>query len=146
MLKASFSIEIGRPAADVYRLISNHENDVRWQSAVADVRKISPGPVRAGSRFRHTLQLLGARMQADVEIAETRAPEFHAFSIAGGPFAFETRVSLQATSSGTLLQTDVEGHAHGLVRLAVITLSHKRRREIEHDLRRLKRMMESGDL
>lgn len=46
MLKASFSIEIGRPAADVYRLISNHENDVRWQSVVADVRKISPGPAR----------------------------------------------------------------------------------------------------
>jgi hypothetical protein len=44
------------------------------------------------------------------------------------------------------VQTDIEGYAHGVTRLAAVTLSHVRRREIEHDLRRLKRMMESGDL
>lgn len=146
MLKASFSIEIARSAADVYRLLSNHENDVRWQSVVCDVRKLSPGPVRAGSRFRHTMQLLGARMEAEVEIAETRAPEYHAFSVVGGPFAFETHVILRGSGGGTLVLTDIEGHAHGLARLAAVALSHARRGEIERDLRRLKRMMEAGDL
>jgi hypothetical protein len=85
-------------------------------------------------------------MDADVEIAETRPPEYHAFYIVGGPFAFETRVTLQRSRAGTVVQTDIEGYAHGVTRLAAVTLSHVRRREIEHDLRRLKRMMESGDL
>ncbi len=146
MLKATFVIDIDRPAADVYRLLSNHENDVKWQAAVAEVTKLSVGPVRKGSRFRHSLQFLGARMEADVEIAETRASDFHAFSVVGGPFAFQTRIALQTSASGTVVQTDIEGHVSGAARLALITLSHHRRREIERDLKRLKRMMETLDL
>ena len=146
MLKATFLIDIERPAADVYQLLSNHEHDVKWQSAVAEVTKLSAGPVRKGSRFRATLQFLGARMQADVEIAETRPSEFHSFSVVGGPFAFETRIALSASDTGTVVQTDVEGRVSGAARLALITLSHHRRREIERDLKRLKRMMEAGDL
>jgi hypothetical protein len=146
MLKATFYVDIGRVPEDVYQLVSNHENDVRWQSAVARVVKLSPGAVRAGSRFRHTLQLLGVKMEAEVEIAETRASEFHAFSIVGGPFAFDTRVSLVSSSSGTKVRTEIEGRANGVARLAAITLSRIRRGEIERDLRTLKRLMEAREL
>jgi uncharacterized membrane protein len=146
VIKATFLIAIDRPAADVYRLLANHENDVKWQAAVAEVRKLSAGPVRAGSRFRHTLQFLGARMEAELEVAQTRPSEFHCFSVVGGPFAFATRVALTASATGTIVQTDVDGHASGAARLALITLSRHRQREIELDLKRLKRMLEAGEL
>jgi len=75
-----------------------------------------------------------------------RRGEYHAFSVVGGPFAFETAFRFIACHPGTLVQTEVEGHARRLVRLAVITLSHVRRHEIERELRRLERMMETGAL
>ena len=146
MLKADFLIDVARSADDVYRLISNHEHDVRWQSAVVEVTKLSPGPVRAGSRFRHTLKLLGARMDAEIEIAETRPSTFHAFAIVGGPFAFDTRVTFEPSPIGTRVRTEVEGHTHGVARLAAIALSRARRGEIERDLATLKRLMEAGEL
>lgn len=146
MLRASFAVDIARPPHDVYRVISNHENDVLWQSAVAEVVRLSAGPVRAGSRFRHTFALMGVTMQAELEVAETRAAELHVFSAAGGPFAFDARVVLTATAAGTHVQTDIDGRAGGIGRLAAVTLSHLRRREIASDHLRLKHLMEALDL
>ena len=40
--------------------------------------------------------------------------------------------------------TLIAGQPKGLVKLAAITLSSHRRREVEADLRNLKRMMEAG--
>jgi len=146
MLKASFVIDIARRPIEVWRVLSNHENDLKWQSVVAEVRKLSPGLVRAGSRFRHTLQMMGVRMEAEVRIAETRPGELHVFAVSGGPFAFTTRVALRPSSSGTLVQTDIEGEPTSMGRLTAITLSRLRRREIQQDLERLKRLMEAGHL
>ncbi|HTP99540.1 MAG TPA: SRPBCC family protein [Casimicrobiaceae bacterium] len=146
MLRTSFSVDIARSPVDVYRVISNHENDVKWQSVVAEVQKLSAGPVRAGSRFRHVLALMGVRMEAELEVAETRFGEAHAFSASGGPFAFDARVILVETAAGVHVRTDIDGRARGLGHVAVVTLSHLRRREIAADHLRLKRLMEAGDL
>src|SRR6266496_1250538 len=136
MLRKSFTVDIARSPIDVYRVISDHEYDVKWQSVVAEVHKLSAGPVRAGSRFRHILALMGTRMEAELEVAETRAAELHAFSASAGPFAFDARVVL----------TDIDGRVKGIGRLAAVTLSHLRRREIAADHERLKRLMECFDL
>ena len=146
MLRASFTVAIARAPIDVYRVLSNHENDVKWQSVVAEVRRLSAGPVRAGTRFLHTLRLMGAQMEAELEVAETRPGELHVFSVSGGALAFDTRVALEASAAGTLVRTDIEGHARGVARLAAVSLSHLRRREIDSDLRRLKRLMEAHGL
>lgn len=143
MLRASFAVDIARAPLDVYRVISNHENDVKWQSVVAEVVKLSAGPVRAGSRFRHTLALMGATMRAELVVAETHAAELHVFSAGGGPFAFDARVVLAATAAGTHMQTDIGGRASGIGRLAAVTLSRLRRSEIASDHLRLKRLMEA---
>jgi carbon monoxide dehydrogenase subunit G len=146
MLRARFRVDIARPPLDVYRVISNHEYDPRWQSAVAEVVRLSAGPVRAGSRFRHTLSIMGARIQAELEVGQTRAAELHAFSAAGGPFAFDARVVLTATAAGTRMDTDIDGRVNGVARLAAIGLSRLRQREIAADHQRLKRLMEAFEL
>ena len=58
------------------------------------MQKLSAGPVRAGSHFRHILAIMGTRMEAELEVAETRAAELHVFSASGRPFAFDARVVL----------------------------------------------------
>ena len=146
MLRKSFTVDIARSPIDVYRVISNHEYDVKWQSVVAEVHKLSAGPVRAGSRFRHILALMGTRMEAELEVAETRAAELHVFSASAGPFAFDASVVLTPIAAGTRVQTDIDGRAKGVARLAAVSLSHLRRREIACDHERLKRLMESFDL
>lgn len=145
-MKATFVVDIGRSARGIYDLLSNHENDARWQSIVVEVTRLSPGIVRAGSRFRHTLSLLGRRLDCEIEVTRTQPVSLHSFSIAGGPFAFETRTVLTPAGSGTRVHVEVDGHANGLAKVAAVTLSRLRQVEIERDLRRLKRMMEAGEL
>jgi uncharacterized membrane protein len=146
MLKATLTVDIARPPIDVWRLVSNHENDLRWQSVVRAVCKLSPGPVRVGSRFRHTLQLLGMQMEAELEVEETRSGELHVFSVTGGPLLFTTRVLFRPSPTGTHVRTEIEGRPAGLSQLAAVAVSKGRRREIQSDLERLKRLIEAGEL
>jgi len=150
MLRLEFSIEIERTADDIYELISNPENDVKWQDAVLDVRKLTPGPVRAGSRYQHTLRILGKRMAVDVEVSAREPHSSYILQCVSGPLTFETRVQLtevrRRAGHATLMDTIVEGHPTGVVRIAAVALSRHRRGEIHRDLRTLKRMMESGEL
>jgi hypothetical protein len=150
MVRLAFSIEIERSVEDIYELVGNPENDVKWQSAVLDVRKLTPGPIRAGSRYQHTLRILGKRMAVDVEISERQPHSSYVLQCVSGPLTFETRVQLTKVQGrdgrATLVDTVVEGHPSGVVRVAAVALSRHRRAEIDRDLRTLKRMMESGQL
>ncbi|HKE41652.1 MAG TPA: SRPBCC family protein [Casimicrobiaceae bacterium] len=146
MVKASFRIDIGRAIADVYDVLVNHENDVYWQSAVVESRKLSSGPTRAGTRYRGTFRLLGSKLDVQLEVLEVRPPTFYAFAVTSGPFSFETRVQLEVSAIGTEVNTEVEGSVGAIPQLAAVTLSRIRRKEIERDLGTLKRLMEGGEL
>ena len=146
MVRLEFSIEIARTAEDIYDLVGNPENDVKWQGAVLEVRKLTPGPLRTGSRFQHTLRVLGKRMDVDVEISERQPHSTYVLQCVSGPLAFETRVRLRRVGRGTLVDTVVEGRPSGVVRIAAVALSRHRSAEIDRDLRTLKRLMESGEL
>ena len=86
MVRLEFSIEIQRSAEDVFELVGNPENDVKWQDAVLEVEKLTPGPIRTGTRYRHTLKILGKRMQVDVEFIERKAPSGYVLRSLGAPF------------------------------------------------------------
>jgi carbon monoxide dehydrogenase subunit G len=146
MIRLDFSIEIKRSPAHVFALVADPENDVQWQSAVVAVRKITPGPIRTGSRYQHTLSILGKHTDIDVEFTERRAHTGYVLRSMGTPFDFEMRVQLQPTPAGTLLEAVIEGRPSGIARIAAAILSRHRRAEIKRDLRTLKRMMESGKL
>ena len=92
MLRLEFSVEIERPADDIYELISNPENDVKWQDAVLEVRKLTPGPVRAGSRYQHTLRILGKRMAVDVEISAQATGSCQTKTLMPGAISFAVRL------------------------------------------------------
>jgi Polyketide cyclase / dehydrase and lipid transport len=146
MVRLAFSIEIKRSAEDIYALVGDPENDVRWQAAVLAVHKVTPGPIRTGSRYRHTLRILGKRLDVDVEFVERQLHSGYVMHCRSTPFDFETRVRLRRSGSGTLLDTVVEGRPTGVARVAAVVLSRHRSAEIDRDLQRLKRMMESGEL
>jgi uncharacterized membrane protein len=149
-VRLEFSIEIERSVEDIYELVGNPENDVKWQDAVVEVHKLTPGPIQAGSRFRHTLRIFGKRMGVDVEFIERQPHSGYILQCRSAPFDFETRVRLTQLSRRaghtTRVDTVVEGRPTGAARVAAVVLSRHRSGEIERDLHKLKRLMEAGEL
>jgi Polyketide cyclase / dehydrase and lipid transport len=150
MVRLEFSIEIERSVEDIYDVVGNPENDVKWQDAVMEVHKLTPGPIQAGSRYRHTLKIFGKRMGVDVEFIERQPHSGYVLQCRSTPFDFETRVQLtplkRQEGRSTRLDTIVEGRPTGAARVAAVVLSRHRSAEIDRDLRTLKRLMESGKL
>ena len=146
MVRLEFSIEIERTSEEIFDVVGNPENDARWQSAVLSVQKLTPGPIRTGSQYRHSLNILGQKMDAAVEISERQPASSYVLQCVSGPFSFETRVQLRPAKRGTLMDTVVEGRPTGVAHIAAVVLSRRRRGEIDRDLRTLKRLMEAGEL
>ena len=110
------------------------------------VRKVTPGPIRTGSRYQHTLNILGKHTDIDVEFTERHANSGYVLRSLGSPIDFEMRVQLEPTPRGTVLGAVIEGRPSGVARIAAMLLSRHRHAEIKRDLRTLKRLMESGEL
>jgi hypothetical protein len=143
-MRLEFMIDIQRPLRDVFGVVGNLENDTKWQRAVTEATKVSPGPIAEGTRFRHVIRLLGRPTVVDMEFRHYAWERRYVLGCVTGPLEFTTEVSFERIAGGTRLVTLVAGQPKGLVKLAAITLSNHRRHEIEADLHNLKRMLEAG--
>jgi hypothetical protein len=57
------SVEINRPASQVWAYVADYRNDTRWRAGVSQMRPSLPGPARAGVTTHETLRLLGKQHQ-----------------------------------------------------------------------------------
>jgi uncharacterized membrane protein len=145
-MRLEFSIDIERPPREVFAVVANLENDPRWQGAILEARKLSRGPIAAGTRFLHVARIMGTKTRFDIEFLEHAPFSRYVLNCVAGPFVFTTEVRFEAVAGGTRIVTLVQGSPSGVLRLAAVTLSNHRRGEIEADLRNLKRLMEAAAL
>ena len=53
------TVTIQRPAEEVFAFLADFENVPRWNYAIEETRKVSPGPVGVGTRYRQTRSIPG---------------------------------------------------------------------------------------
>ena len=51
MIEVGASVFIQRPIAEVFGIISDFENNPRWQSGMVEAKFTSDGPLRVGSTY-----------------------------------------------------------------------------------------------
>lgn len=143
-MRLEFVIDVQCPVPDVFDVVGNLENDPKWQKAVTPATKVSEGPIGEGTRFRHLVRLMGRQSAIDIEFRQYVPGQRYVLDCVTGPFEFMTDVRFEPIPGGTRLVTMVAGQPKGILKLAAVTLSNYRRREIDADLQTLKRMMEAG--
>jgi hypothetical protein len=147
MESLQFNLEVERPTSVVFDVMSELENDAKWQSAVVEVRKLTRGAPGAGSRYLHHIDVLGKVVETASEFVSFEQGRRYAIHSVCGPFTFQTSVTFSVARSATHLGVLIEGRAtNALSRLAAVALSGHRRKEIAQDLDRLKHLLESGAL
>lgn len=107
MIRFRNTIEIGRRPADVFAYLADLEHTPEWNWAISSTRKVTPGPVDVGSRYRQTRSV----PRPAVEMLEvTRLDPDQRIEIVGELASFPAHLTYELSPSprGTILVNSVE--------------------------------------
>src|SRR3954463_5113473 len=87
------TIDIARPPADVWAVVSDYATDTRWRKGIVEMRPDVDGPPEVGTRVREVLELGGRIYTTETAVTDsapdsrTASPEQApaAASVDGGP-------------------------------------------------------------
>jgi uncharacterized membrane protein len=75
------SVEINRPADQVWAYVADYRNDTSWRANVRQMHPSRPGPAQVGVTTHEALRLLGLSFRTDASIDRVEAGrllEWHA--------------------------------------------------------------------
>jgi hypothetical protein len=121
------------------------ENHPRWEAEVVEIRPITPGPVRLGSRAVMVRQEGRRRLETPYEVTRFEPDRAIAFRHDPGPIDFELRLQLRPVGEAeTELTVDVEMVPHGALRLASPLMALQMPGRTDRITRRMVALVESG--
>ena len=141
MIHFANSIDIARPADDVYAYLADLEHTPEWNWAISAAEKITHGAAGVGTqyRFSRTTPRPGTEMVEIIELSPGRRIE-----VAGrlGPFDARLVYQLADTLSGVRLTNSVELEPPVLLGPLGGVLSGRVRSSVAENLGVLKRVLE----
>jgi uncharacterized protein YndB with AHSA1/START domain len=135
---------IAAPAAAVFPWLADPEMRCRWMSALVESEALTDGRPREGSRYRDVFEDHGRRLELEAELVEVDEP--HTIVVQLVSDLFEARISqrLEAADGGTRLTAVIETTYLKLAaRLLASVVTRRAQSQLEHDLARLKELVES---
>jgi hypothetical protein len=83
MVTAASSVRVNRAADDVFAVVGDPVNDVKWHHNVLAAHKTSDGPIGVGSTFVWDAKFLGRR-KADVVMRKYEPPRVAEYDVRSG--------------------------------------------------------------
>jgi carbon monoxide dehydrogenase subunit G len=68
-MKFTNTITIDRPREEVFAFLSDLENLPRWNYAIQQTRKVTPGPLAVGTRY-HQVRTVPTRQEESLEVVD----------------------------------------------------------------------------
>ncbi|HEY3753608.1 MAG TPA: SRPBCC family protein [Pseudonocardiaceae bacterium] len=139
------TVDVDRPATEVYAYATDPTHFREWQAGVIDGHLDQDGPPRVGSRCVTTRRIGGAARPAISELTQVDPPT--AWSVRGvdGPIRASvdlTVAPLAETRSRLTIVVDFEGHGIGKV-LVPLLVRRQAQKEMPDNVANLKRHLES---
>jgi uncharacterized protein YndB with AHSA1/START domain len=146
MIKAEKSMVVNRSVEDVFAYVGDQTNAPRWQAGLVEVRRLTDGPPRLGTRHTLVRTFLGRRMEADNEYIAYVPGERITFKTTSGPMPLEASYLVEPTVGGTRLTSRIEMEATGFLSLAEPLIAAGLGREMDAAFRKLKGLLEAPSL
>jgi uncharacterized protein YndB with AHSA1/START domain len=139
------SVEIARPAGDVFPYLLATDRRLRWMGALAESEKLSDGEPRLGTRFRDVFEDHGQRIEIDAEVVEWEPNARVATRLRSSAFEATARQTLEEVDGRTLVRTTIETEYRSrIARMMAGVITRHAQRRLEEDLKALKRLVEGG--
>lgn len=142
VIRVELSLEIERPAQEVFDHLVDVERLPEWQSSA--VKSHVDGPMRVGARVHETRRLLGREAHTELEVAAFDPPRRLTLRTLSGPVKVDVDHELEAHGDGTLLRVVAEAEPGSILKFAKPVLARQAEHELRTDFERLKELLESG--
>ena len=142
------SIEVDRPAEDVFAYVTNPARFVEWQRGVLSGHMEGDGPHAVGDRCVTTRKIGGAERSATSEITHIDPPNTWGVRAIEGPIRAIVDVTVRPLQDGrrSRVQIDLDFTGHGIGKLLVpLIVRPSARKEMPENLNRLKQRLETKD-
>ena len=136
------STVINRPIEEVFTVLSNLENDLKWRDEWVDARKTSEGPIGLGTCFSLFAKAFGRRIETVYEMIQYEPNRIAAWKAMSGPFPLIFRRSVERAEGGTRVTIRYEAEMRGFMKLLMSFMIGSVKRQHEGDLRKVKELME----
>lgn len=144
MHKFEKSIFINRPQQEVFDYVTDPANDAEWIGPSEGAEWTSEDPVGVGSTQRSVNKFMGRKIEDTSEVTAWDPPNEYAQKSVGGPAPFEMKLKLSPKDDGTQLELSGQAEFGGFFKLAEGLVGKQLEKQMESDLKTLKRLMEEG--
>ncbi|MBK6647529.1 MAG: SRPBCC family protein [Anaerolineales bacterium] len=144
MINLDFSALIDRPQKDVFAFVANPGNMSKWNSAVVSLEQVTPGAVGVGTKFKSVGEMMGRRIEGEMQITAYEPDTKCGFQINAGPMQVNITLSFKTVGTGTKINLNAQGNPGGLFKLAEGVLAGRVKSMMEENLARLKTVLEKG--
>lgn len=146
MSPLSTTIEVGRPAEDVFAYVTDPARFVEWQHGVLSGRMDGDGPHVVGDRCVTTRKIGGAERSVASEITHIDPPNTWGVRAIDGPIRAIVDVTVTPLPDGrrSRVQIDLDFTGHGIGKLLVpLFVRPSARKEMPENLNQLKQRLET---
>jgi len=137
------TVTIRRPVEEVFAFLADFENVPRWNYAIVETTKVSPGPVGVGTTYRQT-RSVPRRSEEGFEVTAFEPPRRLEVQGQIGPFRARISYLLEPTGSGTRLRNAVDLGSSGLSTIVALPVTSRVKHAVAANLDTLKQLLDAG--
>ena len=142
MINLDLGTLIDRPVKDVFAFITNPANMSKWNSAVVSMEQITSGAVGMGTKFKTVGEMLGRRIEGEMQVIAFEPDSKYGFQMNAGPVQVNVTLGFKTVGTGTKLSLNAQGNPGGLFKLAEGVMQGRVKSMMEENLARLKSVLE----
>jgi len=142
MINLDFGTLIDKPVKDVFAFITNPANMSKWNSAVVSMEQITPGAVGLGTKFKNVGEMMGRRIEGEMQVVAFEPDAKYGFQMNAGPVQMNITLTFKTVGTGTKLSLNAQGNPGGLFKLAEPVMQGRIKSMMEENLARLKSVLE----
>jgi len=144
MINLDLGTLIDKPMKDVFAFVANPNNMSKWNSAVVSLQQVTPGAVGVGSKFKSVGEMMGRRIEGEMQVTAYEPDTKCGFQVNAGPMQMNLTMSFKTVGTGTKLSLNAQGNPAGFFKLAEGLMAGRVKALMEENLARLKSVLEKG--
>ena len=118
MINIDLGTLIDKPVKEVFAFVADPNNMSKWNSAVVSLEQITPGVVGVGTKFKSVGELMGRRIEGEMQVIAYEPDTQCGFQVQAGPMQVNLTLMFKTVGTGTKVSLNAQGNPAGFFKLA----------------------------